>query len=68
MAAAQQGYELEVYDTHLTRPGTTEFELNTNFVASCPKQVDTGLFPTRHMLRSSLEIGTGLTNWLEGTI
>jgi hypothetical protein len=68
MAGAQQGYEFEVYDTHLTRPGTTEFELNTNFVASGPKQVDTGLFPTRHMLRSSLEIGGGLTNWLEASI
>lgn len=68
IAAAQQGYEFEVYDTHLTRPGTTEFELNTNFVASGPKQPDTGLFPTHHMLRSSFEIGTGLTNWLEGSI
>jgi hypothetical protein len=68
MASAQQGYEFEVYDTQLTKPGTTEFELNTNFVASGPKQVDTGLFPTHHMLRSSFEIGTGLTSWLEGSL
>jgi hypothetical protein len=68
MAAAQQGYEFEVYDTQLTKRGTTEFELNTNFVASGPKQVDSGLFPTHHMLRSSFEIGTGLTNWLEGSL
>jgi hypothetical protein len=68
MAVAQQGYEFEVYDTQLTKPGTTEFELNTNFVASGRKQVDNGLFPTHHMLRSSFEIGTGLTNWLEGSI
>ncbi len=67
-AAAQQGYEFEVYDTHLTKPGTTELELNTNFVASGPKRPDIDLFPTRHMLRSSLELGTGLTRWLEGSI
>lgn len=68
MAEAQRGYEFEIYDTHLTKPGTTEFELNTNFVASGPKQIDVGLLPTAHMLRSSFEIGTGLTNWLEGSI
>ncbi len=67
-ATAQQGYEFEVYDTHLTKPGTTELELNTNFVASGPKRPDAELFPTRHMLRSSLELGTGVTNWLEGSI
>lgn len=66
-AMAQQGYEFEVYDTQLTKPGTTEFELNTNFVASGRKQVDNGLFPTDHMLRSSFEIGTGLTNWLDAS-
>jgi hypothetical protein len=68
IAMAQQGYEFEVYDTQIKKPGTVEFELNTNFVASGPKQVDNGLFPTHHMLRSSFEIGTGLTSWLEGSI
>jgi hypothetical protein len=67
-AAAQQGYEFEVYDTHLTSPGTTELELNTNFVASGPRLPDPTLFPTHHMLRSSLEIGRGLTSWLEGSV
>jgi hypothetical protein len=67
-ARAQQGYEFEVYGTHLTSPGTTEFELNTNFVASGPERPDLDLFPTRHMVRSSFEIGTGLTSWLEGSV
>jgi hypothetical protein len=67
-ALAQQGYEFEVYDTHLTQPGTIELELNGNFVASGPTKPDAQLFPTRHMLRSSLEVGTGLTSWLEGSI
>jgi hypothetical protein len=67
-AFSQQGYEFEVYDTHLTKPGTTEFELNTNYVASGRKEIYEGLFPTHHMLRSSFEIGTGITNWLEASI
>lgn len=67
-AVAQQGYEFEVYDTHLTRPGTTELELNTNFVASGRKQLDDGIFATHNMLRSSVEIGRGLTPWLEGSL
>src|SRR2546423_2065293 len=67
-ARAQQGYEFEVYDTHLTKPGTTELELNTNFVASGRKGVDEGLLPTHHMLRSSFEIGTGITDWLEASV
>ena len=68
IAVAQQGYEFEVYDTQIKKPGTTEFELNTNFVASGPRRVDSSLFPTHHMLRSSFEIGAGLTNWLEGSV
>jgi hypothetical protein len=67
-ARAQQGYEFEVYDTHLTKPGTTELELNTNFVASGRKQTQDGMFPTHHMLRSSFEIGTGVTDWLEASV
>ena len=68
IAVAQQGYEFEVYDTQIKKPGTTEFEFNANYVASGPTRVDNGLFPTHHMLRSSFEIGAGLANWLEGSI
>ena len=53
-ALAQQGYEFEVYDTHLTNPGTIELELNTNFVATGRKVVDEGLFPTHHMCDRAL--------------
>jgi hypothetical protein len=67
-ARAQQGYEFEVYGTDLTHPGTIELELNTNYVASGQKAADEGLFPTHHMIRSSFEIGTGLTSWLEGSV
>jgi hypothetical protein len=68
IAVAQQGYEFEIYDTQIKKRGSTEFELNTNFVASGPTRIDTGPISTNHMLRSSFEIGTGLTHWLEGSI
>jgi hypothetical protein len=67
-ATAQQGYEFEVYDTRVKQPGTIELELNTNFVAAGPKLPDASLLPTRHMLRSSFELGAGLTRWLEGSV
>lgn len=68
VASAQQGYEFEVYDTHLSKPGTTEFELNANYVTSGRKQIENGLFPTHHMLRSSFEIERGLKPWLEAAV
>lgn len=67
-ASAQQGYEFEVYDTQVKQPGAIELELNTNFVAAGPKLPDPEFVPTRHMLRSSFELGAGLTRWLEGSI
>ena len=67
-AIAQQGYEFEVYDNHIKTPGSIELELNTNFVASGRKELDEGVFPTHHMWRSSLEVGAGVTNWLEASV
>ena len=67
-AAAQQGYEFEVYGTDVKQPGVIELELNTNFVAAGPKLVDAEFVPTNHMLRSSFELGAGLTRWLEASV
>lgn len=67
-ANAQQGYEFEVYGTDLKPAGAIELEVNTNFVAAGPKTVDPELFPTRHMLRSSLELGAGITSYLEASV
>ena len=64
-AGAQQGYEFEVYGTQIKQPGAVELEVNTNYVASGPRLVAPELFPTHHMLRSSLELSAGLTNYLE---
>jgi hypothetical protein len=67
-AEAQQGYEFEVYGTQVKQPGAVELELNTNYVASGPRLVDAELFPTHHLLRSSLELSAGLTNYLEAAV
>jgi len=67
-AEAQQGYEFEVYGTQVKQPGAVEIELNTNYVASGPRLVDAELFPTHRMLRSSLELSAGLTNYLEASL
>ena len=67
-AGAQQGYEFEVYGTQVKQPGAIELELNTNYVASGPQIADAELFPTHHMLRSSLELSAGLTSYLEASL
>ncbi len=67
IARAQEGYEYEVYSTRITAPSATTLELHTNFVQSGPRMADEGVLPSHHALRSSFEISSGLTQWLEGS-
>lgn len=68
-AQAQQGFEYEVYDTDLSAPRTGELELHTNFVPSGSQTTDTPDGRATHRAwRSSLEISTGLTSWLEASV
>src|SRR3954466_9708466 len=65
---AQQGYEFEVYTTHLTKPRAGQIELQTNFVANGSQLTDNAEGRATHRaFRSSLEVGAGLANWLEGS-
>ena len=67
-ARAQQGYEFEVYGTSIAVPGTGELELHTNFVpAGSQRFDDTEGRATHRAFRSSLELSTGITSWLEGS-
>lgn len=68
VAEAQEGYEFEVYSTHISAPGATTLELHTNFVQSGRRDVDEGVLPSHRALRSSFEISHGLTRWLEGSV
>jgi hypothetical protein len=68
-AQAQQGFEYEVYDTDLSAPRTGEVELHTNFVPSGTQTTDSPDGRATHRAwRSSLEISTGLTSWLEASV
>jgi len=68
-AEAQQGYEFEVYGTDVPAKGAGELELHTNFVPSGAQLVDDPEGRATHRaLRSSLELSTGLTSWLEASL
>ena len=66
--SAQEGYEYEVYSTHIAAPRASTLELHTNYVQSGRREVDEGRFPTQGALRSSLELSRGLNRWLEGSV
>lgn len=68
-ALAQFGYEYEVYDASISAPRTAELELHTNFVPSGSQLEDTPEGRATHRaFRSSLELSTGITSWLEASI
>jgi hypothetical protein len=68
-AGAQQGYEFEVYGAGIARPGSGEIELHTNFVPNGSQLVDDAEGRATHRaFRSSLEVSTGLTSWLEASL
>lgn len=68
-AQAQVGYEYEVYDADISSPRTGELEIHTNFVPSGSQLADTPEGrATDRAWRSSFELSTGITNWLEASI
>jgi hypothetical protein len=68
-AHAQQGYEFEVYGAELPRRGVGELEFNVNFVPSGAQLVDDpGGRATHRAIRSSIELSTGLSSWLEASL
>jgi hypothetical protein len=65
--SAQEGYEYEVYSTHIAAPRASALELHTNFVPTGPSSSKSGLVSTNHAVRSSLEFSRGINRWLEGS-
>src|SRR2546423_1480434 len=66
---AQQGYEFEVYNTSISAPGAGELELHSNFVPSGSQLFDDADGRATHRaFRSAIEVSTGLTSWLEGSV
>jgi hypothetical protein len=67
-AIAQQGYEFEVYGADIGPIGSTELELNTNFVADGVRNTEVGHVSSRRAVRSSLELSRTLNTWLRGSV
>jgi len=64
-ASAQDNYEIQVYASETVAPGTTMFELHSNFTADGRRTVQDGLWPTEHAEHETLEITHGFTSWFE---
>jgi hypothetical protein len=64
-AAAQDNYEIQVYDAETVAPGHTMVELHSNFTIEGSKQMAEGLYPTNHAFHETIEITHGFTDWFE---
>jgi len=62
---AQGNYEVQVYPGQVQDPGTTMFELHSNFTVQGSKGVTDGVLGTEHQLHETLEITQGFTPWFE---
>lgn len=67
-ARAQKGYEFEVYEAKIAPRHGGDIELHTNFVALSAPNTDASAAPLKRAFRSAVEVSTGLTSWLEGSL
>ncbi len=65
LAHAQGSYEIQVYGSDLVAPGSTMFELHSNFTFQGSKTAVDGQYPTEHQAHETLEITHGFNNWFE---
>jgi hypothetical protein len=64
-AAAQDNYEIQVYDAETVNPRHTMVELHSNFTIDGSKQVHNGVLPTNHAEHETIEITHGFNDWFE---
>jgi hypothetical protein len=64
-AAAQDNYEIQVYDGATVPRGVTMFEIHSNFTVDGRKQTENGVAPTQHAMHETLEITRGFSSWFE---
>jgi hypothetical protein len=62
---AQDNYEIQVYGSQTTNPGTTMLELHSNFTFAGSTAKLNNVFPTHHMLHETVEITHGFTDNFE---
>ena len=65
MVRAQDNYEIQVYGSELAAPGSTFFEIHSNFTVDGSKKVEDVVLPSNHAEHETLEITHGFTDWFE---
>jgi hypothetical protein len=63
--AAQDDYEIQVYNSQTTPKGYTLFELHSNFTPSGNKQYSENIFPSDKIFHETLEITHGFSDIFE---
>lgn len=64
-AAAQENFEIQVYESETVAPGKTMVELHTNMAVKGTTHKVDGVLPTEHARHATLEITHGFTPWFE---
>src|SRR5882724_1124285 len=64
-AGAQGAYEIQVYPSETTSPGTTFVELHSNLAPKDPPDAPGGIQPDAHAFHETLELTHGFTDWFE---
>jgi len=62
---AQNNYEIQVYGSETVAPGSTMFELHSNYTFSGSTQIMDGMLPTQGAWHETVEITHGWTSWFE---
>lgn len=65
LAAGQENYEIQVYDSETVPAHHTELELHTNLTVEGTKDALDGLRPTHHSCHETIEITHGFNSWFE---
>ncbi len=63
--SAQDNYEIQVYGSETVAPGSTMFELHSNYTFSGSKEIIDGMLPTQGAWHETVEITHGWTSWFE---
>jgi hypothetical protein len=64
-AGAQGNFEIQVYGSETTPPGSTMVELHSNSAIRGTTKVEDGVLPTQYAVHETLEITHGWTSWFE---
>lgn len=64
-AAAQDNYEIQVYDSETVPPRNLMMEFHTNYTFEGTKTGQNGLYPTNHALHETLELTYGFNDFFE---